>query len=276
MIFGLIFGLINGLRNGLIFGLINWLRNGVFLGLINWLMNEAIFGLINGLISGEIQPVEKLKFSLNKSFIGLRKWLYNGLLFGLFFWQPFTDLSINRLQNGLYCGLVGGVLGLTNGFYGIELENKTIPNQGIKQSVINTIIISIVTCLSASLLIFLIETNIPKLICLIIHIITKNKCKIESNIPNSNFNEILISCLWRGLSAGLLIGIIKSGTPAIKHFILRVILWSNGYTPWNYAKFLDYCTNRLFLQRVGGGYRFMHDLLRQHFANSYGQTQKRS
>ncbi|WP_408037884.1 hypothetical protein [Tolypothrix bouteillei] len=63
MIFGLIFGLINGLRNGLIFGLINWLRNGVFLGLINWLMNEAIFGLINGLISGEIQPVEKLKFS---------------------------------------------------------------------------------------------------------------------------------------------------------------------------------------------------------------------
>ncbi len=54
-----------------------------------------------------------------------------------------------------------GVLGLTNGFYGIELENKTIPNQGIKQSVINTIIISIVTCLSASLLIFLIETNIP-------------------------------------------------------------------------------------------------------------------
>ncbi len=35
-------------------------------------------------------------------------------------------------------------------------------------------------------------------------------------------------------------------------------------------------TNRLFLQRVGGGYRFMHDLLRQHFANSYAQIQKRS
>lgn len=70
-----------------------------------------------------------------------------------------------------------------------------------------------------------------------------------------------------GLLFGLLIAIPRSGTPAIKHFVLRVILWANGYAPWNYAKFLNYCTNRLFLQRVGGGYRFMHDLLRQHFAN---------
>ncbi|MFL9458405.1 hypothetical protein AB0758_46240 [Tolypothrix bouteillei VB521301_2] len=46
---------------------------------------------------------------------------------------------------------------------------------------------------------------------------------------------------------------------------MRVILWSNGYTPWNYAKFLDYCTNRLFLQRVGGGYRFY---VRPDYANT--------
>jgi hypothetical protein len=74
-----------------------------------------------------------------------------------------------------------------------------------------------------------------------------------------------------GLLFGTLIGTVRSGTPAIKHFILRLILWVNGYMPWNYAKFLNYCTDRLFLQRVGGGYRFMHDLLRQHFAKSYSQ-----
>lgn len=45
-----------------------------------------------------------------------------------------------------------------------------------------------------------------------------------------------------------------------------IILWSSGKAPSNYAKFLNYCTNRLFLQRVGGDYRFMHDLLRKHFA----------
>jgi ribosomal protein L40E len=72
-----------------------------------------------------------------------------------------------------------------------------------------------------------------------------------------------------GIFFGLIIGIPISGTPAIKHFVLRVILWSNGYAPWNYAKFLNYSTNRLFLQRVGGSYRFTHDLLRKHFAKSY-------
>ncbi|MBD2184658.1 hypothetical protein H6S82_05975 [Planktothrix sp. FACHB-1355] len=35
---------------------------------------------------------------------------------------------------------------------------------------------------------------------------------------------------------------------------------------WNYAKFLNYASERLFLQRIGGRYRFIHDLLREHFA----------
>lgn len=72
--------------------------------------------------------------------------------------------------------------------------------------------------------------------------------------------------LVSGLFLALLVGISKSGTPVIKHFILRIILWSRGYIPWNYAKFLDYCTDRLLLQRVGGGYRFIHKLLQEHFA----------
>jgi hypothetical protein len=29
---------------------------------------------------------------------------------------------------------------------------------------------------------------------------------------------------------------------------------------------LDYCTERLLLQRIGGRYRFMHKLLQDHFA----------
>ncbi len=51
-----------------------------------------------------------------------------------------------------------------------------------------------------------------------------------------------------------------------QHFALRVILYCNGYIPRNYARFLDYCTDRLFLQRVGGRYRFIHRLLQEHFA----------
>ncbi|MEO0970352.1 MAG: hypothetical protein AAFX80_19015, partial [Cyanobacteria bacterium J06639_18] len=64
------------------------------------------------------------------------------------------------------------------------------------------------------------------------------------------------------------------GTPVIKHFVLRVILWSSGYIPWNYAKFLNYSTNRLFLQRVGGGYRFIHKMLQDHFAQMQLEIRK--
>ncbi len=53
---------------------------------------------------------------------------------------------------------------------------------------------------------------------------------------------------------------------------LRIVLYLNGYAPWNYARFLDYATDRLFLQRVGGGYRFIHRLLQEHFAQMYSEN----
>lgn len=52
----------------------------------------------------------------------------------------------------------------------------------------------------------------------------------------------------------------------IKHFALRLILYRNNYIPWNYARFLDYATERIFLQKVGGGYIFIHRMLMEHFA----------
>ena len=68
-----------------------------------------------------------------------------------------------------------------------------------------------------------------------------------------------------GLLGGHVGGLI-AGFACIQHFTLRFILWRNGSIPWNYARFLNYATDRMFLQRVGGRYRFIHDLLREHFA----------
>lgn len=56
------------------------------------------------------------------------------------------------------------------------------------------------------------------------------------------------------------------GIAGIKHFILCRILGQNGYIPRNYARFLNYATERLFLQRVDGQYRFVHELLQKHLA----------
>ena len=44
------------------------------------------------------------------------------------------------------------------------------------------------------------------------------------------------------------------------------MLYRLGDAPWNYARFLDYATERLFLQKVGGGYIFIHRMLLEHFA----------
>ncbi|MBN4005731.1 NACHT domain-containing protein [Nostoc sp. LPT] len=259
---------------------------GIIYGLIGML-----FASIFGLIGEDIQAVENIKISLKKSFNGVIYGLVYGLISGLFlgfstglflyfiliidfgkyFWLHneisllpvllgvpmialvllFICLSFT-ITFGLIFGLLAGLFlglgaGIAFGINTVEIESKTIPNQGIRQSVINTIIISAVT-LFVALLIFLFQT------------ITQQ---------NNNLELALTSNLILGLLFGILIAIPRSGTPAIKHFILRVILWSSGYIPWNYAQFLNYCTNRLFLQRVGGGYRFVHDLLRQHFAKTY-------
>ncbi|MEH2444592.1 MAG: hypothetical protein V7K18_02050 [Nostoc sp.] len=70
-----------------------------------------------------------------------------------------------------------------------------------------------------------------------------------------------------GLAFGFCFGILfGGGIIGIKNFILRLILYFNGFIPWNYARFLNYATELNFLHRVGGGYMFMHRLLLEHFA----------
>ena len=68
-----------------------------------------------------------------------------------------------------------------------------------------------------------------------------------------------------GLIAAMLGGQ-RSGQVLIQHFVLRVILWRNRCTPWNYARFLEFAVQRMFLRRAGGGYLFIHRSFMQHLA----------
>ena len=69
-------------------------------------------------------------------------------------------------------------------------------------------------------------------------------------------------------ATGLAFGFAAGGGEAlIKHVLLRLILTCSGVTPWNYSRFLDYATASIFLQKVGGGYLFIHRLLLEHFAS---------
>jgi hypothetical protein len=54
---------------------------------------------------------------------------------------------------------------------------------------------------------------------------------------------------------------------AVQHYILRVLLCGSGCAPLDYVRFLDYAALELnFLQKVGGGYIFIHRYLLEHFA----------
>lgn len=102
---------------------------------------------------------------------------------------------------------------------------------------------------------------------------------------------VLADWLLRALSSGLLVilggfflralgGIllvllvvmpILVGMNAIQHAILRWILYRNHLLPLRLVPFLDYCAERIFLRKVGGGYIFVHRLLMEHFASLYSE-----
>lgn len=68
------------------------------------------------------------------------------------------------------------------------------------------------------------------------------------------------------VTGGIFGGIFLGGLVCIQHFTARLILYIKGSLPWNYAYFLDCCTEQLLIQKIGGRYRFMHKLLQEHFA----------
>lgn len=81
------------------------------------------------------------------------------------------------------------------------------------------------------------------------------------------WNPVLI-CL--GLAVGLLGGLganESSGVVCIQHYTLRLMLYRKNYIPLDYVSFLDYASDRIFLQKVGGGYIFVHRMLLEHFAS---------
>ncbi|MGB3513581.1 MAG: pentapeptide repeat-containing protein [Microcoleaceae cyanobacterium] len=53
------------------------------------------------------------------------------------------------------------------------------------------------------------------------------------------------------------------------------VLHRNNKIPWDYASFLDYAAERIFLQKVGGGYIFIHRMLMEHFAQMTNKPQNK-
>jgi hypothetical protein len=77
----------------------------------------------------------------------------------------------------------------------------------------------------------------------------------------------LIGGLGFGLFVGLVVGLFYGGATVLLHYTLRWLLYRNSLLPLQLVAFLNYCAERIFLRRVGGGYIFVHRLLMEHFVS---------
>jgi hypothetical protein len=213
----------------------------------NWIV-KRIFGQPQNRIS----PLKNFEFSLEPAKIGrflrglsvglimgLNMGVSAGLIMGLII--GLSDGLIRGLIMGLIMGLIVGLgVGLSDGLQA-DFVSRKYPNQGIFASLQNAIWITlfeIPICSFASFLSFQFSVKPVSILFVLIY----------------------------GIGCAVLFGFIASGVEALKHFILRYLLYRNGSIPWNYARFLNYSTERMLLQRVGGRYRFIHRLLQEHFA----------
>ena len=207
---------------------------GIKFEIIMLLMLSA---LVAGIGPAEIKTVETLKWhwqALKKQFIPK---VLIGLIAGWLFGKAWFELG--------WIGLIGGLIFVIV-FCGLEpseFQGKDQPNQGIRKSYTNILVLGLLTGLT-TMLPGMLATQLAGL-------------SLESSLLWP-YIELTV-----GATTGFLFG---GGKACLQHFALRLMLYRMQDIPWNYARFLDYAASRLFLQKVGGGYIFVHRMLLEHFA----------
>ena len=153
-----------------------------------------------------------------------------------------TNPVVSIFGAALLYGLLGAVVGgLFAGLKGAILYARPKPNSGIKLSIRNAVVIA---GLAASIFWIILASILALHLELIL-----------------GLGLAMGSALIFGATAFFWYG----DQDVIQHYILRLMLCWNGHTPVRYAKFLDYAARLVFLQKVGGGYIFIHRLLLEHF-----------
>jgi len=78
-----------------------------------------------------------------------------------------------------------------------------------------------------------------------------------------------INGLALGVFGAVFLGLRNGLQAVLRHYILRFYLWRTHLFPWNAVRFLDDARSRMLLQRVGGGYSFVHRLLLDYFDDAF-------
>lgn len=193
----------------------------------------SVFGIVGGFLS---------TINTNSSggiflgvFAGLLMGMIIGIIFGIFF------ACTVGLVRGFMKGLIDGLKE--------DIQVTIKPNQAIKNSLFNA------RTVAAYLFLFSVVLYIP-LVYLLKYYHWDAKV-----IPGT---------LWITFTLLIWSGFHESGGKAfIQHLGLRIVLARHKLIPLHYDLILDYATERRILQRVGGRYRFIHQLLQKYFTNRY-------
>ena len=224
---------INGLSWSAIFALIFTLGGSA---------NVGVFTLLAaGLFSAAITKIERIEpvQGLQWSWRSAKGWLPWALLFGA------SGLLTAGPSWGTVLLLSGTII---SGLLATEPETTSFPNQGIWESAKNATFFGSLGAILSSI----------------------GGAGLEGIIPLPYLASL---SLLSGGVVGLVLALVKGGKACIQHLVLRWLLWSKGDIPWDYARFLNYAAERNLLQKVGGGYIFMHRLLQEHFL-SWGMEQE--
>ncbi len=222
---------------------------------VSGLIGMLMFGIVGSKhsLTRDIRTAE----ALNWSWPGALKGCLWGLAFGLLVWIAWlpwryliTVLS-NPVPKYLLAYLIGGgeVGAILTGLDYRIVETKTVPNQGIKFTIRNVVKVGFLSWVIYGLTIW----------CVLYGIFPEYTHSGKGGYRG----EIFALCL--GFTFSALSVMLFGGVDVLKHYILRFILYLTGQTPKKYSHFLDYASRLNFLQKVGGGYIFIHRLLLEHF-----------
>jgi DNA polymerase III delta prime subunit len=251
-------GLVGGLGFGLVAGLVFGLVFGPVFGLVGGLVGGLGFGLVVGLVVGYfVNPAEDLYFAWHRWRLGLGRTLVAGLVGGL----------VVGLGFGLVFGLVAGLVGGLVGGLGIGLlyvlvfllaeilqprlvSRRASPNRGTLRSLRNAGVIYVIG--------------------LALGVGAALYGRFPPDPKRLGLGAALRLAFFAGEPAIGALSLLKGGGFAIRHYVVRFLLWREGHVPLRYVDFLNEATDRLFLMRRGGTYEFFHLTFRDYMAKAHG------
>jgi serine/threonine protein kinase/DNA polymerase III delta prime subunit len=270
--------------SSILHGLIVLAIESLTIGAIGALMLFLLDLLLN-IQTSEIQPAELVVWSWRRMLRNFFKYLFIGFLFNLPLGAIGVVLSlrvsstsaalssVNAEQSvsttasvitiaalivsvltvvvlPIFIFLFALLKGITGGFSANALDTRDIatPNQGIR----NSARYSLQTGLVSSFFLIVIPVAAAALLLF-------NGYFIAYLLLVALFNVAPLLVLILVLRIG--------GVTCIQHYMLRWLLRRDGVMPWNAVRFLDYCAEHILLQKVGGGYMFVHRFLLEYFAS---------